>query len=87
MHNDTVLFEFEEEIQEGDVIGVAFDHVELKFYLNNKLIDYSATNVKGSEIYPVVYVNNGAIIDMIFSNFTFNPPPSYDAILIEKVLL
>lgn len=81
------MFELSDQIQDGDIIGVIFDHIELKFYLNNKLIEHTVTNVKGREIYPVVYVNNSAIIDMSFSNFTFDPPPSYDGILIEKILL
>ena len=87
VHNNTVLHEVSEPIQE-DVIGVAYDHIQLKFFINNTPVEYEVTNVKGSDIYPVVYVNSGAIIDMIFSEpFTYDPPPSYSAILIEKVLL
>lgn len=91
VHNNTVLHEITKPIQEGDIIGVSFDHVQLKFYINNVPMDYEVSNIKaGSEdIYPVVYVDSGAIIDMVFSHasFAYPPPPSYDAILIEKVLL
>lgn len=87
VHNNKVLFQCPISIQEGDVIGVTYDHIELKFYINNKSIEYEVRNVKGSEIYPLVYVDNGTIIDMIFSNFTYEPPSSYGAILIEKALL
>lgn len=87
VHNNTVLFELPEPLHENDVIGISYDHVQLQFYINNKPIQYCVTNIKGSEIFPVVYVDNGAIIDMIFSNFIYEPPPNYDAILIEKILL
>ena len=89
VHNNEVLHEITDPIQEGDVIGITFDHVQLKFYINNKIVDFELRNIRGSDIYPVVYVNNGAIIDMVFTNnsFTYKPPPSYDGILIEKILL
>lgn len=91
VHNNTVFYEIPTPIQEGDIIGVSYDHVQLKFYINNTQVDYDVSNIKaGSEdIYPVVYVDSGAIIDMVFSqaSFAYTPPPSYDAILIEKVLL
>lgn len=41
---------------EGDTIGVAYDHVELNFYLNGKKLDTPILNVKGT-VYPALYGN------------------------------
>lgn len=40
--------------QEGDVIGVSYDHIQLRFYLNGKEIDFAITNVKGT-VFPALY--------------------------------
>lgn len=40
--------------QEGDVIGVSYDHIQLKFYLNGEEVEYAVTNVKGT-VYPALY--------------------------------
>lgn len=39
---------------EGDIIGVAFDHVELNFYLNGKKLDIPVLGVKGT-VYPALF--------------------------------
>lgn len=39
---------------EGDTIGVTYDHVELNFYLNGKNLDIPVLNVKGT-VYPALY--------------------------------
>lgn len=41
-------------MQEGDIIGVSFDHIQLKFYVNGTEIEQSVTNVKGT-VYPALY--------------------------------
>lgn len=41
-------------IQESDIIGIAFDHIQLKFYVNGTEIDHSICNVKGT-VYPALY--------------------------------
>lgn len=41
-------------IQEGDIIGVAFDHIQLKFFVNGTEIDHSVSNIKGT-VYPALY--------------------------------
>lgn len=41
-------------LQEGDLIGVSYDHIQLKFYVNGKELDQSVTNVKGT-VYPAIY--------------------------------
>lgn len=48
-------------IQEGDIIGVSFDHIQLKFYLNGSEIDCPISNIKGT-IYPVLYGKSITII-------------------------
>lgn len=45
--------------QEGDVIGVSYDHIQLKFYVNGEEIEYAVTNVKGT-VYPALYGNYSA---------------------------
>lgn len=40
--------------QEGDVIGVSYDHIQLKLYVNGEEIEYAVTNVKGT-VYPALY--------------------------------
>ncbi|KAB7506702.1 UNVERIFIED_CONTAM: hypothetical protein RMT77_010488 [Armadillidium vulgare] len=72
--------------QEGDVIGVTFDHVELNFFINGKSTHTPVTGFKGT-IYPVLFVDDGAVLDAVFDNFSYGPPPGYDGIMIEKSLL
>lgn len=39
---------------EGDTIGVAYDHVELNFYLNGRKLDVPVLNVRGT-VFPALY--------------------------------
>lgn len=71
---------------EGDTIGVAYDHVELNFYLNGKNLEVPVLNIKGT-VYPALYVDDGAILDIILDNFSFSPPAGFDKIMIEQSLL
>nr|XP_027201029.1 SPRY domain-containing protein 7-like [Dermatophagoides pteronyssinus] len=87
VHDNKILYRLGYELKEGDIISILYDHIELRFRRNNQPIDFEIRNIKISEIYPVVYVDNGTIIDMYFSNFHYQPPPSFDRILIEKALL
>jgi hypothetical protein len=85
--------------QEGDIIGVTYDHVELNFYLNGRnlnvpsLIKHShnsqPTNgeYNSNEIYPCLFVDDGAILDLIVDNFNFQIPSGYDKIMVEQTLL
>ncbi|EDW13753.1 SPRY domain-containing protein 7 [Drosophila mojavensis] len=72
---------------EGDILGVAFDHVELNFYFNGKNLEVPFINVRGPALFPVIYVGNGAILDIILDNFTHGPPPGFERILLEQSLL
>lgn len=39
---------------EGDIIGIAYDHVELNFYLNGKNLEVPVLGVRGT-VYPVLF--------------------------------
>lgn len=71
---------------EGDTIGVAFDHIELNYFLNGKNMEVPVRNIKGT-VYPALYVDDGAILDVIFDNFLYPPPSGYEKIMIEQSLL
>lgn len=71
---------------EGDTLGVAYDHVELNFYLNGKKLDIPVLNVKGT-VYPALYVDDGAILDIVLDDFNYGPPPGFEKIMIEQSLL
>ncbi|KAL5273099.1 SPRYD7 family protein [Megaselia abdita] len=71
---------------EGDTIGVTYDHVELNFYLNGKNLEVPTLNVKGT-VFPVVYVDDGAILDIVLDNFAFGPPYGFNAIMLEQSIL
>ncbi|XP_045471342.1 SPRY domain-containing protein 7 isoform X1 [Harmonia axyridis] len=73
-------------LQEGDLIGVSYDHIQLKFYVNGKELDQSVTNVKGT-VYPAIYVDDGAIVDIILDNFIHSSPPGFEKIMLEQSLL
>lgn len=72
--------------QEGDTIGVAYDHVELNFYLNGTNLNVPVLNVRGT-VFPCLFVDDGAILDIVLHNFTHSAPPGFERILIEQSLL
>lgn len=84
--------------QEGDIIGITYDHVELNFYLNGRNLNIPTliklTNSQtfngeynSNEIYPCLYVDDGAILDLIVDNFNFQVPSGFDKIMVEQTLL
>ncbi|KAL3280865.1 hypothetical protein HHI36_004093 [Cryptolaemus montrouzieri] len=73
-------------LQEGDLIGVSFDHIQLKFYVNGVELDYSVSNIKGT-VFPAIYVDDGAIVDIILDNFIYPPPAGFEKIMLEQSLL
>lgn len=91
-HSGQTLFQLPDTqvLHEGDVIGVAFDHISLTFLINN--VDYGCT-VRGVRqrdergVFPVVYVDDGAILDAAFDSFVYEPPAGYSRILVEQSLL
>uniref|UniRef100_H2YZM9 SPRY domain-containing protein 7 n=1 Tax=Ciona savignyi TaxID=51511 RepID=H2YZM9_CIOSA len=68
---------------EGDVIGVSYDHVEMNFYLNGKNIGCPVLGVHCT-IFPVIYVDESAIIDVEFEDFEHPPPSGFGQILLER---
>ncbi|XP_074004366.1 SPRY domain-containing protein 7 isoform X2 [Numenius arquata] len=92
MRNDGALYYNNEEKnrlpanslpQEGDVVGITYDHVELNVYLNGKNMHCPASGIRGT-VYPVVYVDDSAILDCQFSEFYHTPPPGFEKILFEQ---
>ncbi|TSK17912.1 SPRY domain-containing protein 7 [Bagarius yarrelli] len=69
--------------QEGDVVGVSYDHVEMNLYLNGKNMNCPASGIRGT-VFPVVYVDDSAILDCQFSDFYHPPPQGYQKILFEQ---
>jgi hypothetical protein len=70
--------------------GLAFDHVELKFYRNDEVLPISIGEFRSSQnqsFYPLVYVDDSAILDVYFHTFTQKTPPGYEEIMIEQTLL
>uniref|UniRef100_A0A0N4ZRU1 SPRY domain-containing protein 7 n=1 Tax=Parastrongyloides trichosuri TaxID=131310 RepID=A0A0N4ZRU1_PARTI len=73
-------------LEEGDTIGVTFDHVDLKFYRNSNLITDTITSVRG-QVFPLLFVDSGAILDVRFKSFQISPPSGYEEIMVEQTLL
>lgn len=82
--------------QEGDILGITYDHVELNFFLNGKnlniptlmkLNSHAANGEYNNEIYPCLFVDDGAILDLIVDNFNYQIPSGYDKIMVEQTLL
>lgn len=82
--------------QEGDILGITYDHVELNFYLNGKnlniptlmkLNSHTSNGEYNNEIYPCLFVDDGAILDLIVDNFNYSIPSGYDKIMVEQTLL
>lgn len=69
--------------QEGDIVGVTYDHVELNLYLNGKNMNCPASGIRGT-VYPVVYVDDSAILDCQFSDFYHPAPQGFQKILFEQ---
>ncbi|EPB67507.1 SPRY domain protein, partial [Ancylostoma ceylanicum] len=98
--NETVIGKLNKPISEGDSIGVCYDHVELKFLVNGEWAEPSITGIRGPvtdkhpasiqgllQAYPIIYVDESAIIDVKFRRFTQEAPSGYDEILAEQTLL
>ncbi|CAL2051789.1 unnamed protein product [Caenorhabditis brenneri] len=83
---DQLIAKMKKTVEEGDVVGVTYDHVELKFYVNGKEVEDVITGVRGP-VYPMVYVDDSAILDLKFKNFTEAPPPGFGEILVEQTIL
>jgi len=85
-HNGLVRYKLDLTIEEGDIVGCTYDHVEMNFYLNGKPLHCPVTGIKGT-VYPVLYVDDGTILDVNFTEFVYNPPEGFEKIMFEKSLL
>jgi hypothetical protein len=86
VHNAEAITRLKERPSEGDVVSVSYDHVELNFFLNGKSMQCPVMGIRGM-VYPVFYVDDGAILDVQFSDFSFPPPDGFDRIMFEKNIL
>ncbi|XP_067014539.1 SPRY domain-containing protein 7 [Anabrus simplex] len=85
-NNNTEIQKIQDVAQEGDILGVSYDHIELNFYVNGKKVDSPLTGVRG-HVFPALYVDDGAILDIILDNFSHPPPPGFEKIMLEQSLL
>eukprot|EP00042_Codosiga_hollandica_P039277 m.327535 g.327535 ORF g.327535 m.327535 type:complete len:193 (-) comp55582_c0_seq8:951-1529(-) len=85
-HADTLIARVSAKFEEGDVLGCSFDHVALKFYLNGRPLDFEVTKVKG-DLYPAFYVDEGAVLDIQFDQFTHKPPDGFGPIMMDQSII
>ena len=89
-HGDVDRLKLPDKIQEGDVIALTFDHTDLKFFINGEEVGQLTRGVDGNfppAPFPVVYVDDGAVLDVRFSSFAYEPPVGYNGIMQEQNLL
>ncbi|XP_076435950.1 SPRY domain-containing protein 7-like [Babylonia areolata] len=72
--------------QEGDVVGITYDHIEMNFFLNGTALCSPFLGIKGT-VFPAFYVDSGAVLDVQFDKFYHQPPDGFDSIMIEQSLL
>lgn len=95
-HNSAALMELESGVpEEGDILGVYYDHTELRFAINgvpvflrgHGLRYNGATGIRGT-VYPLMAVDQGAILDIRFTAFQYPPREGgYTEIQLEKIIL
>lgn len=77
-------------IEEGDVLGFAYDHIELRIFVNGERrhCTSSATlpPLRGT-VYPFLFVDAGAVLEVLFDAFAYQPPSGFRQILIEQSIL
>uniref|UniRef100_A0A914P361 SPRY domain-containing protein n=1 Tax=Panagrolaimus davidi TaxID=227884 RepID=A0A914P361_9BILA len=73
-------------LNEGDSIGIAFDHIDLKFYKGEEELPITIPNIRG-QVYPCAFVDDNAILDFKFRTFDLHPPLGYEEIMLEQTLL
>lgn len=62
--------------QEGDVVAITYDHIELNVYLNGENMNCPSSGIQGT-MYLVVYVDDGAILDCKFCDFYHTPTTDF----------
>lgn len=61
-----VEYELPEKVQEGDILGFSYDHVELNFFLNGSNLNCPILGIKGT-VFPILYGERPFIF--IFFNY------------------
>ncbi|PAA79329.1 hypothetical protein BOX15_Mlig007028g3, partial [Macrostomum lignano] len=85
-HGNQPVAKLPDPVQEGDVIGLTYDHVTLEVFLNGKPMHTPVTGIRGT-VFPTFYVDDGAILDCAFAAFAFGPPVGFRELIKEKQLL
>ena len=85
-HNKEQKGTLSQGLNEGDILGITYDHVHMNFYLNGQPLNCPFTGMKGT-VYPVFYVDEGAVLDVQFDKFYHQLPDGFDSIMIEQSLL
>ncbi|RZF32567.1 hypothetical protein LSTR_LSTR013970 [Laodelphax striatellus] len=85
-HNASEVCRLAETPAEGDVLGVTYDHIELNFSLNGKPLEKPVSGIRGT-VFPALFVDDGAILDLIVDNFIHPPPSGFERIMLEQSLL
>lgn len=77
----------EKVVEEGDVVGVSWDHVEMGIFINGERMG-AVSGLRGC-LFPALFVDDGAILDVAFSaaSFWHSPPPGFGEIMLEQTLL
>jgi hypothetical protein len=60
--------------------------VALRFYLNGQRVETEVTGIRG-RVFPVFYVDDGAILDVAFRDFASPPPHGFDFIMVEHSII
>ncbi|XP_050542551.1 SPRY domain-containing protein 7 [Daktulosphaira vitifoliae] len=85
-HSQQVIKAIDNNINEGDIISVFYDHVELNYSINGLPVNEPITGIRGT-VYPALFVDDGAILDIILEKFSYPPSNGYDKIMLEQSIL
>ncbi|XP_062521335.1 SPRY domain-containing protein 7-like [Corticium candelabrum] len=85
-HNNEVLHRIDPAPVESDIVGCSYDHVELNIFVNGKSIQFPITGIRG-RVYPLFYVDDAAILDVIFTDFIYPAPEGFEQIMFEQNIL
>ncbi|EDV28407.1 SPRY domain-containing protein 7 [Trichoplax sp. H2] len=87
LHDGTAKYSNLKKAEEGDVMACTYDHVELNFYLNGDNLQAPVTGFKGT-VFPVIYVDKSAILDVSFCDKFYYPPPvGFEGIMMEHSII
>ncbi|XP_078614581.1 SPRY domain-containing protein 7-like [Branchiostoma floridae x Branchiostoma japonicum] len=85
-HDGEMIHKLTNYVEEGDVIGVTYDHIEMNFFRNGTQLPCTVTGIRGT-VFPVFYVDESAILDTQFSQFYHTAPEGFEGIMFEQSLL